>query len=62
MRKTLYKIRQGRIVAGVCVGLSEYLNLDVNVIRLFTIILSWMGGVGIIAYIAAAILLPEKEC
>lgn len=62
MRKTLYKIKQGKIIAGVCTGLSEYLDLDVNVIRLLTIIASFMGGVGVITYIAAAILLPEKEC
>ena len=60
MGKTLYKIRQGRIVSGVCMGLSEYLNLDVNVIRLLVVIFSCTGGVGLIAYIAAAILLPEK--
>lgn len=60
MRKTLYRIRQGRIISGVCTGLSEYLDIDVNVIRLLVIITSFAGGVGIIAYIAAAILLPEK--
>ncbi len=61
MGKTLYKIRRGRIISGVCMGLSEYLNLDVNVIRLLVVIFSCTGGVGLIAYIAAAILLPEKE-
>ncbi|MDE6149380.1 MAG: PspC domain-containing protein, partial [Ruminococcus sp.] len=40
MGKTLYKIRQGRIISGVCLGLSEYLNLDVNVIRLLVVIFS----------------------
>lgn len=61
MRKTLYRIKEGRILAGVCTGLSEYLDLDVNVIRLIVIIASFAGSVGIIAYIAAAILLPEKQ-
>ena len=61
MRKTLYRIKEGRILAGVCTGLSEYLDLDVNVIRLIVIIASFAGTVGIIAYIAAAILLPEKQ-
>ncbi len=59
MKKTLYRINEGKIIAGVCTGLSEYLNLDVNVIRLLCIISLFAGGVGIIAYIAAAILLPE---
>lgn len=61
MKKTLYRIREGRILAGVCTGLAEYLDLDVNVIRLLVIILSFAGSIGIVAYIAAAILLPEKQ-
>lgn len=37
MAKPLYKLREGRIISGVCAG-----------------------GAGVIAYIAAAMLLPEK--
>ena len=61
MKKTLYRINEGKILAGVCTGLSDYLNLDVNVIRLLTIIASLVSGIGIVAYIAAAILLPEAQ-
>lgn len=58
--KTLYKIRDGRIIAGVCNGLSEYFNLDVNIIRLATVLLGCTGA-GFMAYIVAAIILPEKQ-
>ncbi len=60
MRKTLHRIKEGKILAGVCVGLSEYFDVDVNLIRLLTVIFTCAGGCGLIAYIAAAILLPEK--
>ncbi|MBQ9374859.1 MAG: PspC domain-containing protein [Ruminococcus sp.] len=60
MKKTLYRINEGKMIAGVCMGLSEYFDVDVNVVRLATIMLSCAGGCGLIAYIAGAFLLPEK--
>ncbi|MDL2287001.1 PspC domain-containing protein [Eubacteriales bacterium OttesenSCG-928-G02] len=59
MAKTLYKINEGKMLCGVCKGISEYLNLDVNIIRLLFIVVGFTG-VGIVLYLAAAILLPEK--
>lgn len=59
MGKTLYKIREGRIIAGVCNGIGEYFGVDVNVIRILTVLLGCTGA-GIIAYVAAAVILPEK--
>lgn len=56
--KTLYKIRQGRIICGVCNGIASYFNVDVNVVRIGTVILG-CSGAGIFAYIVAAIILPE---
>ncbi len=59
MGKTLYKIREGRIIAGVCNGIGEYFGVDVNVIRIAAVLLG-CTGTGIIAYIVAAVILPEK--
>lgn len=58
MQKKLYRIRQGRMIAGVCTGLAQYLDIDVNVVRLLAILLG-CTGTGLIVYIAACILLPE---
>ena len=58
MAKPLYKLREGRIISGVCAGLAEYFNIDVNIVRICAVLIGWAGGV--IAYIAAAMLLPEK--
>ena len=57
MAKPLYKLREGRIISGVCAGLAEYFNIDVNIVRICAVLI---GGAGVIAYIAAAMLLPEK--
>lgn len=59
MGKTLYKIRNGRIIAGVCNGIGEYFDVDVNVIRIAAVLLGCTGA-GIIAYVVAAVILPEK--
>ena len=58
MQRKLYRIRQGRMIAGVCTGLAQYLDIDVNVVRLLAILLG-CTGTGVIVYIAACILLPE---
>jgi len=58
--KRLFKSREDRMVCGVCQGLSEYLGIDVTVIRLLWAIFALTGG-GIPVYIAAAIIMPEKN-
>lgn len=48
------------MVAGVCAGLGEYFGVDSTFIRLGFVILTFMGGSGILAYIVAAIVIPDK--
>ena len=58
--KKLFKSKTNRVLTGVCGGLAEYLNADVNVVRIICVLLCTTGA-GLLAYIAAAILLPEGE-
>lgn len=58
--KKLYKIQEGKIIDGVCGGVAEYLNVDPTVIRVIWAILSLWGGLGILAYILCAIIMPRK--
>ena len=58
--KRLFKIKEGSKLAGVCNGLSDYLNFDVTLIRLAFILLAFTS-IGVLAYIVLAILLPEKN-
>lgn len=51
---------KNKMLCGVCGGIGEYLNLDPTVIRILWVVLSICGlGTGIIAYIIAAIIIPE---
>lgn len=58
--KKLYKIKKDKKIFGVCAGLSEYLDFDVSIIRIIWLVCAFCG-VGILAYIIAAIILPFKE-
>jgi phage shock protein PspC (stress-responsive transcriptional regulator) len=60
-RKMLVRTRDGRIVAGVCSGLSEYFGLDATLIRVIVALLTvFTGGFGALAYLAAWIVIPEE--
>ena len=43
----------------MCSGLAEYLNVDVTLVRLGTAVLTAVWGTGLVAYIVAAIIMPE---
>ncbi len=60
-QKKLYKISEQKMICGVCAGIAEYLNVDVSIVRLVTVLIAFACGSGLIAYIAAAIILPEKH-
>ena len=60
MTKKLYKIEYGRKICGVCGGIAEYFNMDPSVVRIITVLVSFWGP-GLIAYIVAAIILPNKS-
>jgi phage shock protein PspC (stress-responsive transcriptional regulator) len=50
---------KGRALAGVCLGVARHYKLDVRLVRLVTLILAMAGGVGIIAYVGAWLLMPS---
>ena len=60
MKKKLYRDKQNEKVAGVCAGLADYLNIDVTIIRLIWVLFVLCAGTGVLAYIACALVIPEK--
>lgn len=59
--KRLLRIRQGRLVAGVCTGLAGYFGVDVNLVRLAFGVLTVFYGLGIVLYLIAWVILPEED-
>lgn len=59
--KKLYRSRD-RILGGVLAGLAEYINVDKTLVRLVYVLISLFsaGFPGLLAYIIAWIVIPEK--
>ncbi len=58
--KKLYKSNTDNKIAGVCGGIAEYFNIDATLVRLGWVVFSLLGGSGLLAYIIAAIIMPER--
>jgi phage shock protein PspC (stress-responsive transcriptional regulator) len=59
--KMLVRTRDGRIVAGVCSGLGAYFGVDATLIRVILVLIAvFTGGLGVLAYLAAWIVIPEE--
>ena len=56
----LMRLRNGRMVAGVCAGLAAYFKVDVNLVRLGFGVLTVFYGLGILIYLIAWVILPEE--
>ncbi|QTE71086.1 PspC domain-containing protein [Clostridiales bacterium FE2011] len=59
--KKLCKSNKNRKICGVCGGIAEYLNADPTLIRLAFVVISMAAGTGLLAYIAAALIMPEAN-
>ncbi len=58
--KELKRSRTNRMIAGVCGGIGEYLDIDPNVIRLIWVVLTVLtSGAGILIYLLAWLIMPE---
>jgi len=50
-----------RVIAGVCGGIGEYSGIDPTVIRLLLVLFTFFSfGAGVLAYVIAWVLIPEK--
>ena len=58
--KRLERTKKPRIIAGVSGGLGRYFGLSPAVFRLGLIVLTLLGGAGILIYLAAVLVIPEE--
>jgi phage shock protein C len=59
--RKLYRSRTDRKLAGVCGGLAQYFNLDATLIRVLFIVLTVLGGAGLVIYAAMWIIVPKEH-
>jgi phage shock protein C len=58
--KRLYRIRNGRVVAGVAAGLAAYFGVDPTLVRLAFALLTVFGGLGALLYLVAWVIIPDE--
>ncbi len=60
MRRRMYKSNNGMIF-GVCSGIGDFFNIDPVIIRLLMVIIAVCSfGTGVIIYLVAAIIIPNR--
>jgi phage shock protein PspC (stress-responsive transcriptional regulator) len=59
--KKLTRPRQGRMLAGVCAGVANYLKVDPAIVRFAAVVLAiFTAGTAALVYAAGWILMPEE--
>jgi phage shock protein PspC (stress-responsive transcriptional regulator) len=58
VNRRLYRCRHDKRLAGVSSGLAEYFDVDVSLVRVLWVLSIFFGGLGILAYIVLAIIVP----
>ena len=59
-RRKLVRPRLGRKIGGVCLGFSEYFDIDVTLVRVVWLITAFMTVIGLLSYPIAWIVMPEE--
>jgi len=58
---TWYRVRDGKMIAGVCAGLAEQFGISVTILRLaFALGTLAGGGIGIIIYVVLWVVMPYR--
>lgn len=60
LMKRLYKSNHNRMIDGVCAGIAEYFGIDPTLVRLAWVAFCLMGGSGVLAYLAADLVMPRS--
>ena len=59
--KKLLRSKSNRMVCGVCAGVADYFSLDPTIVRLLAVIgVIASAGTAIVAYLIAAVIIPEE--
>jgi len=57
--RRIYRSERDRMVAGVAAGLGDYLGLDAALVRVAFVALAFVGGLGVLVYLACWVLVPS---
>jgi phage shock protein PspC (stress-responsive transcriptional regulator) len=58
--KKLYRSRTEKMIGGVCGGIAEYFDVDPTIVRVIWVLVCLAVGSGVLIYIIAYLIIPEK--
>lgn len=58
--KRLYRSTRDVMICGVCGGIAEYFEIDPTIVRLIAVALLFGWGLGLLAYLVGAIIIPKN--
>jgi phage shock protein C len=61
MNKRLQRSRTEKMIGGVCGGLAEYFSVDPTIVRILWVLITLLGGAGIILYVILWVIMPLER-
>lgn len=61
MSRKLVRPREGRMLAGVCVGLARRFNISATLVRLLFLLSLLLPGTQVIVYLVLWVLMPNED-
>jgi phage shock protein PspC (stress-responsive transcriptional regulator) len=58
---TLTRVREGKVIAGVCAGIAARYGWDANVVRLVFVLSCLLPGPQFVVYLALWLLMPMRQ-
>ena len=58
--KKLYRSNADKKICGVCGGVAEYFEIDSTLVRLGVVLFALCCGSGVLAYLIAALVMPNQ--
>ena len=61
--KKLCKVEKGKKICGVCLGIANYLNIDVTLVRVIWAAVTFFTSIipGVVLYFICALVMPEDD-
>ncbi len=57
----IYLSQTDKKIAGVCGGVGEFLDVDSTIVRVVFILLTFLGGFGLLLYLIMWLVVPRKS-
>jgi len=59
--KKLSRSKNNRMLAGAAAGVARYAGIDVTLVRIAFVVITFVGGLGIPLYLASWLLIPDDD-